>query len=143
MASGISTGAAALTVELAMFRDGVDGRFEGLPRRELRGGLEVIEATTHRSRRRGLSRLDRLSPLYALHIPSTPSVHTFGMRFDLDLIWLARSGKVLRVDRFVKPNRMRTCVRARSVIETVAGEADAFLTAGDRRQFIGFNAALA
>jgi uncharacterized membrane protein (UPF0127 family) len=52
------------------------------------------------------------------------------MRFALDLIWLDRHGEVTRVDRHVPPLRMRTCVRARSVIETLAGEADAFLAAG-------------
>jgi hypothetical protein len=108
----------------------VSDRFDGLPRRELGDGRVVIEARTHRSRRRGLARLDRLTPEHALHIPQTPSVHTFGMRFPLDLIWLDGAGRVLRVDRDVARNRMRLCVRARAVIETVAGEADAFLAAG-------------
>jgi uncharacterized protein len=101
-----------------------------LPRRELRDGLEVIEAKTHRSRRRGLARLDALGHDRALHIPGTPSVHTFGMRFSLDLIWLGRDGSVLRVDRDVPPRRMRLCVRAGCVVETNAGRADAFLAAG-------------
>ena len=87
----------------------------------------LIEARTHRSRRRGLSRLDALDPMHALHIPQTPSVHTFGMRFALDLIWLDGDGKVVRVDHGVAARRMRLCIRARSVIETVAGEGDAFL----------------
>jgi uncharacterized membrane protein (UPF0127 family) len=107
-----------------------DDRFAGLPRRELPDGLVVIEALTHRSRRRGLSRLDALAPDHALHIPQTPSVHTFGMRFALDLIWLGADGTVVRVDHGVGPRRMKACVRARSVIETVAGRADAFLAAG-------------
>ncbi len=107
-----------------------DDRFAGLPRRGLGGGLELIEASTHRSRRRGLARMDALDPNHALHIPQTPSVHTFGMRFALDLIWLARDGTVVRVDRAVRPWRMRLCGRARSVVETVAGRADAFLAAG-------------
>ncbi len=105
-------------------------RFEGLPRRELGGGLVVIEARTHRSRRRGLARLDALAPEHALHIPQTPSVHTFGMRFSLDLIWLGGDGRVVRVDRDVPRGRMRLCRKARSVIETVAGRADAFIAAG-------------
>jgi hypothetical protein len=109
---------------------GTDDRFEGLPRRVLSDGRVVIEAATHRSRRRGLARLDALAPTDALHIPQCPSVHTFGMRFALDLIWLAKDGRVVRVDRAVPRARMRLCLRARSVIETVAGEADAFLAAG-------------
>jgi uncharacterized membrane protein (UPF0127 family) len=52
------------------------------------------------------------------------------MRFALDLIWLGKDGRVVRVDRSVPPSRMRICTRARSVVETLAGQADAFLAAG-------------
>ena len=48
------------------------------------------------------------------------------MRLRLDLIWLARDGTVVRVDRDVPPRRMRFCRGARSVVETVAGQGDAF-----------------
>jgi uncharacterized membrane protein (UPF0127 family) len=109
---------------------GDDPRFDGLPRRELNDGRFVIEAETRKSRRRGLAQLDRLAPEQALHIPQCPAVHTFGMRFALDLIWLTKDGTVVRVDRDVRRARMRACVKARSVVETVAGQADAFLAAG-------------
>ena len=36
----------------------------------------------------------------------------------------------MRVDRAVPPNRMKSCVKARSVVEANAGTADAFLAAG-------------
>jgi uncharacterized membrane protein (UPF0127 family) len=108
----------------------LDDRFRGLPVRELPNDLRLIEARTHRSRRRGLARLDTLAPEVALHIPHTFSVHTFGMRFALDLIWLRKDGSVARVDRNVGPRRLTFCPRARSVVETVAGAADAFLAAG-------------
>ena len=105
-------------------------RFAGLPSRTLDGGRVLVEARSHRARRRGLSRMEPMAGDHALHIPGCRSVHTFGMRFALDLIWLRRDGSVARVDRDVGPRRMRTCLRAGSVIETVAGEADAFLAAG-------------
>src|SRR5664279_2053286 len=95
----------------------LEERFEGLPLTELGDGLVLVEAKTHRSRRRGLSRLDALAPAHGLHIPQTPSVHTFGMRFALDLIWLDGQGTVVRVDRDVAPRRMRFCRSGRSVIE--------------------------
>ncbi len=107
----------------------LDKRFTGLPVSE-HDTLMVIEALTHRSRRRGLARLDTLAAQQALHIPQTPSVHTFGMRFALDLIWLDGAGNVVRVDRDVPPRRMRFCRPGRSVIECNAGHADAFLAAG-------------
>jgi uncharacterized membrane protein (UPF0127 family) len=108
----------------------LDTRFDGLPITDYAGGLTVIEARTHKSRRRGLSKLGTLPATHALHIPQTPSVHTFGMRFALDLIWLDKTGTTVRVDRDVPARRMRFCPQARSVIETVAGQADAFLNAG-------------
>ena len=108
----------------------LDERFRGLPVTDLPDGLRLIEARTRSSRRRGLARLDSLPADAALHIPQTPSVHTFGMRFALDLIWLRKDGSVARVDRDVGPRRLTFCPRARSVIETVAGAADAFIAAG-------------
>jgi hypothetical protein len=79
---------------------------------------------------RGLARLDALPAAAALHIPRCRSVHTFTMRFALDLVWLDREGGVVRIDRAVPPRRLRTCLRARSVVELNAGEADGFLAAG-------------
>jgi uncharacterized membrane protein (UPF0127 family) len=105
-------------------------RLAGLPVRELDGGLMVAEASSRKARMHGLAKLDELPPGEALHIPKCFSVHTFTMRFPLDLIWLDKSGKPVRVDRAVKPSRLKTCLRARSVVECNAGHADAFLAAG-------------
>ncbi len=79
---------------------------------------------------KGLAKLDAMPPALALHIPKCRSVHTFTMRFPLDLIWLDRDGQVVRVDERVPPRRLRTCVRARSVVEANAGTAGAFVAAG-------------
>jgi uncharacterized membrane protein (UPF0127 family) len=105
-------------------------RLDGLPGRDLPGGRRVAEATTPRSRMRGLGGLDALPRRYALHFPRCRSIQTFTMRFALDLVWLARDGSPVRIDRHVPPGRMKTCLRARSVVECNAGEADAFLAAG-------------
>src|SRR4051812_50177276 len=88
-------------------------RFDSLPARELPGGLRVFEAHTARTRGVGLARLDVMPATVALHIAPCRSVHTFGMRFPLDLVWLDRSGAVVRVDRDVAPRRLRSCWRAR------------------------------
>jgi len=56
-------------------------------------------------------------PGVALAIPRCRSVHTFGMRFALDLVWLDSEGSVVRVDRAVPPWRVRSCWGARSVLE--------------------------
>jgi uncharacterized membrane protein (UPF0127 family) len=106
-----------------------DGRLGALPARELPGGLVVHEAHGVRQRGRGLARLDALPAGHALHLTPCRSVHTLGMRFALDLVWLDRDGGVARVDADVAPRRLRTCLRARSVVECNAGEGPAFAAA--------------
>ena len=49
----------------------------------------------------------------ALHITPCRSVHTFGMRFALDLIWLDRAGAVVRVDRGVRAAAVADVLGAR------------------------------
>ena len=105
-------------------------RLDGLPGRDLPGGLRVAEADTRAARMKGLARLDDMPPGTALHIPRCRSVHTFTMRFPLDLIWLDKAGRVVRVDPQVPPRRLRSCLRARSVVEARGGTADTFLAAG-------------
>ena len=105
-------------------------RLDSLPGRDLPGGLRIAEARTRASRMKGLAKLDDMPETTALHIPRCRSVHTFTMRFPLDLIWLGKDGRPVRVDRAVPPNRMKLCLRARSVVEANAGTADEFVGAG-------------
>ena len=105
-------------------------RLDGLPGRDLPGGLRVAEAATRAARIKGLARLDEMPASTALHIPRCRSVHTFTMRFPLDLIWLDKAGRVVRVDPQVPPRRLKSCLRARSVVEARGGTADRFLAAG-------------
>jgi uncharacterized protein len=58
----------------------------------------------------------------ALLIPRCRSVHTFGMRFALDLVWLDSRGRVVAVDEHVPPWRVRWCRRAAAVVEVPAGD---------------------
>jgi uncharacterized membrane protein (UPF0127 family) len=83
-------------------------------------GLLVHDATTVRARLLGLAGLRSLAPGHALWLPRTRSVHTFGMRFALDLVWLDGVGNVVRIDRAVPPGRVRSCRAARSVLEVAA-----------------------
>jgi uncharacterized membrane protein (UPF0127 family) len=105
----------------------VDARLDGLPGRDLDGGLRIVEARTRRSRGRGLARLDTMPSDVGLQLAPCRSIHTFGMRFALDLLWLDGTGAVVRVDREVPPRRVRTCWRARSVIEVRGGAAPPFV----------------
>ena len=105
-------------------------RLGALPAIDLGAGLVVHQAVSAGQRRRGLAGLDVLPEGRALHLRPCRAVHTFGMRFDLDLVWLDGASRVVRVDRGVPPRRRRTCLRARSVVELRAGEADRLLETG-------------
>jgi uncharacterized membrane protein (UPF0127 family) len=107
----------------------LDARFDALQRRPLPGGLTLLVAGTRRSRALGLARLDDLPAGHALLLERCRSVHTAGMRFDLDLLWLDGAGALVRLDRAVAPRRLRTCLRARAVVEARAGDGERFVAA--------------
>jgi uncharacterized membrane protein (UPF0127 family) len=107
----------------------LDPRLASLERRALPGDLTLLVAGDRRTRRRGLARLDTLPAGYGLLFERCRSVHTIGMRFALDLLWLDDTGVVVRHDRAVAPRRLRTCWHARAVIEVRTGEGDRFLAA--------------
>jgi uncharacterized membrane protein (UPF0127 family) len=88
--------------------------------------MRVVRAEGFRQRARGLGGRADLPPGEALLIPRCRSVHTFTMRFALDLIWVDGDDRVVRVDRGVPPRRFKFCRRARAVIECRAGEAARF-----------------
>jgi uncharacterized membrane protein (UPF0127 family) len=98
-----------------------------LPAHRLERGVTVHEATTFGSRLLGLAFLRRLPPGRALLIPGCRSVHTFGMRFRIDVVFLDERGGVLRVVRAVPRRRLLRCADAYAVLETRAGDATAFL----------------
>ncbi len=107
----------------------LDVRLTDLESRSLAGGLRLLVAGDRRSRLRGLSGLDDLPAGHALLIERCRSVHTVGMRFALDLVWLDAEGAVVRVDAGVGPRRLRSCARARAVVETRAGSGARFAAA--------------
>lgn len=80
-------------------------------------GAEVPVALTRLSRLLGLALLDRVDAGPGLLLPRCRCVHTFGMRFDLDLVFLDEAGKVIELRRSVPPNRLVGSFRARSVLE--------------------------
>lgn len=104
-------------------------RLAGLPARELPGGLRLALAATRSTRGRGLAGLDAMPAGHGLLLAPCRSVHTIGMRFALDLVWLDARGVPVRVDADVGPRRLRTCLRARAVAEVAAGDGERFAAA--------------
>ena len=77
-------------------------RLQGLPRCHA-FGRELAVAVGPRARLLGLAGLDRGEAGAGLLIPRCASVHTFWMRFDLDLVFLDREGAPLALRRRVPP----------------------------------------
>jgi len=94
-------------------------------------------ADTPRARRLGLLKQDSLAPGEGLWIFPTQAIHTFGMRFPIDVAFLDRALRVRRIYRSLPPYRMTRLVwGARSVLELAAGALLAAGTeAGDELQF--------
>jgi uncharacterized membrane protein (UPF0127 family) len=66
-------------------------------------------------------------------IRPAPSIHTFFMRFPIDVVFLSRQGEVLKIAENVSPWRARSCRHSYAVLELAAGEAGRRgLAVGDR-----------
>ncbi len=74
-------------------------------------------------RMRGLLGKRGLDPGEGLLIRPAPSIHTFFMRFPIDVVFLSRQGEVLKVAERVRPWRARSCRHSYAVLELAAGEA--------------------
>jgi uncharacterized membrane protein (UPF0127 family) len=75
-------------------------------------------------RMKGLLGRRELPPGEGILIKPAPSIHTFFMRFPIDVVFLSRTGEVLKVSSNVKPWRTRSCRRAHAVLELAVGEAE-------------------
>lgn len=80
-------------------------------------------ATTARARLLGLAWLDGLPEGVGLLIPRCRSVHTFGMRFALEVCFLDGDGAVLRRVEAVPARRLLWCREAAAVLELAAADA--------------------
>jgi uncharacterized membrane protein (UPF0127 family) len=101
---------------------------------ELATQLEV--AASGPVRRKGLLGRDGLKPGEGLWIVPCESVHTFFMRFPIDLVYLDREHRVKKVRNAVGAWRMSACFSAHSVLELPAGTIrDTRTQAGDTLEF--------
>ena len=94
-------------------------RFERLPRATV-GELEVPVATGLLARFLGLAHLEREEAGAGLLVPRCRSVHTFGMRFALDLVFLDEALSPIEVRPGVPPRRVARARRAAMVLELPA-----------------------
>lgn len=102
--------------------------------------LEVAGSAAARSK--GLLGRDGLAPGTGLWIAPCESVHTFFMRFPIDLVYLDRKNCVRKVRHAVGAWRASACLTAHSVLELPAGTARASRTErGDTLEFTPVNPA--
>ncbi|MCC7009292.1 MAG: DUF192 domain-containing protein [Acidobacteria bacterium] len=78
-------------------------------------------ATDSASRNRGLLGRDGLADGVALVIAPCWAVHTIGMRFPIDIVHVARDGRIVKVRRSVQPWRMSAALGAFATIEMAVG----------------------
>ena len=78
-------------------------------------------ADTSPKRNKGLLGRNGLSPGEGLWILPCDAVHTIGMRFPIDLIYLDRKNRVKKLVSAVPPWRLSACLPAHSILELSAG----------------------
>lgn len=102
-------------------------------------GDRVTVARTPHARLRGLLGRAALGPGEGLLLHPCNGVHTWGMRFSIDVLFLDAEGLVIRVEPSLPPGRMIPWVRrARQALELPAGAAQAAgLAAGARLRIEG------
>lgn len=100
-------------------------------------GERIEVADTSEKRRRGLLQHERLEAGEGLWIAPTESVHSFGMKFAIDVLYLNKAKKVVKVRPDMVPGRISLCLSAYSVLELPAGRArETGTEVGDQLEFV-------
>jgi uncharacterized membrane protein (UPF0127 family) len=103
--------------------------------RVVAGTVEL--AVTRATRRRGLLGRDGLANGHALLIAPCSSIHTWFMRFPIDVIFVKRNGTVLKTRAAIPAWKMAFCWGAYAVVELPAGAvAEAGVIVGDRLELV-------
>jgi uncharacterized membrane protein (UPF0127 family) len=81
--------------------------------------MEVADSGAKRNK--GLLGREHLAPGEGLWIRPCEAVHTFWMRFPIDLIYLDRKNRIRKVVNTVPPWRLSACLLAHSILELPSG----------------------
>jgi uncharacterized membrane protein (UPF0127 family) len=104
-----------------------------------RGGVLADRADiadTSAKRRTGLLKHTRLAPGEGLWIVPCEGVHTFGMKFAIDVVFLNRKRRILKLRPKMGKARMSLSLLAHSVLELPAGTLESTGTQrGDQLEF--------
>ncbi|NHZ88130.1 DUF192 domain-containing protein [Massilia sp. CCM 8733] len=95
--------------------------------------MRIKVARSFGARLAGLLGRRALAPDEALLLAPCSNMHTFFMRFAIDVVFLDSDGLILAIHRGVKPWRVRAMRRAHACLELAGGGAlRAGLTVGQR-----------
>ena len=94
---------------------------------------KIESAFDSTTRRKGLLGRDGLAPRHAVVIAPTQAIHTWFMRFAIDVVFAAKDGTVVDLRRALGPWRIAIAPRAFCAIELAAGSIDRdSIAVGDR-----------
>lgn len=98
-------------------------------------------ANTSKQRKTGLLKHERLENGEGLWITPCEGVHTAGMKFPIDVLFLNKKRKVVKIRPAMPRWRLALCLRAHSVLELPSGTAAATNTAaGDQLELDPYEA---
>lgn len=100
-------------------------------------GDAIEVADTSSKRRTGLLKHAGLAKGQGLWIVPSEAVHTFGMKFPIDVLFLNKKRKILKIREDMGRRRIALCLWAHSVLELPAGTVAATGTrSGDELELI-------
>lgn len=83
--------------------------------------ITAFYAENFRERGAGLLALPPLKSGEGLLLPGCGSVHTWGMKYALDLVYISRRMRILKLVTDLPPRRFSACWRAVSTLELPSG----------------------
>lgn len=89
-------------------------------------GVQTLNVAVTRSvveRMRGLLWLAPLQRDQGMLLTACNLIHTFGMKYPIDIVFMRRDGRVLKICESIAPSRVRGNLRAKCVLELAAGSA--------------------
>ncbi len=89
----------------------------------MRAALDVIVADSFLARLGGLLARPRLRNGEALVLAPCSSVHTLFMRYAIDVVFIDKHGRVMKLVEHLQPWRAASCWRAHAAVELAAGQA--------------------
>lgn len=104
-----------------LIREGIEGQTLS----NVRNGRVVADCLTtafdSQSRRKGLLKQNSMAEGSALIIAPSNAIHTFFMRFAIDVAFVSKDGRVLKTKTAMPAWRMAASLKAFAVVECPAG----------------------